>query len=64
MFLIEAYDNAFGASNAALCANEQKRFWEYHDILFTNQAEWKNLDIEADTILKSKVHNRIQLSNR
>ena len=25
------------AAEAAYCANEQNKFWEYHDILFTNQ---------------------------
>jgi protein-disulfide isomerase len=25
------------AAEAAYCANDQKKFWEYHDILFTNQ---------------------------
>jgi protein-disulfide isomerase len=24
------------AANAAMCANEQRRFWDYHDILFAN----------------------------
>ncbi len=28
---------SFTASHAALCANEQGKFWEYHDILFANQ---------------------------
>ncbi|MBS3055775.1 MAG: thioredoxin domain-containing protein [Candidatus Aenigmarchaeota archaeon] len=28
------------AANAARCANEQGKFWEYHDILFDRQSEW------------------------
>lgn len=26
------------SANAAMCANEQGRFWDYHDILFANQS--------------------------
>ena len=28
------------SANAAECANEQGKFWEYHDILFDRQSEW------------------------
>lgn len=28
---------SFQAANASMCANEQGRFWDYHDILFANQ---------------------------
>ena len=30
-------DASFRSANAALCASEQGRFWDYHDTLFTNQ---------------------------
>ena len=29
---------------ASECADEQKKFWEYHDILFQRQSEWNRLD--------------------
>jgi protein-disulfide isomerase len=32
------HPNAFPAAMAAQCALEQGKFWEYHDILFANQA--------------------------
>jgi protein-disulfide isomerase len=30
-------DASYRAANAALCASEQGRFWDYHDILYANQ---------------------------
>jgi protein-disulfide isomerase len=30
----------FLAARAARCAEEQGRFWEYHDVLFARQSEW------------------------
>ena len=48
---------SFNASNAALCANEQGKFWEFHDILFANQLgenigaySGKRLEAMADRI--------------
>lgn len=32
--------HSFLAARAGRCANEQGKFWEYHDILFTRQTEW------------------------
>lgn len=29
-------NESFRAANASMCANEQGRFWDYHDMLFTN----------------------------
>ena len=37
------HQNGIPAANAAECANEQGKFWEYHDILFSKQTEWQNL---------------------
>lgn len=34
------HPNARGAAIAAECADEQEKFWEYHDLLFEKQAEW------------------------
>ncbi|MBN2459517.1 thioredoxin domain-containing protein [Candidatus Woesearchaeota archaeon] len=31
------HPNAYNAALAALCAKEQGKFWEYHDILYQNQ---------------------------
>jgi protein-disulfide isomerase len=32
------HPNALRAAEAALCAGDQQRFWEYHDALFQNQS--------------------------
>ena len=34
------HPNAIGASIAAQCANEQAKFWEYHNKLFEGQTQW------------------------
>ena len=38
------HPNALPAAVAAECANEQGRFWEYHDMLFEKQNGWNRLD--------------------
>jgi protein-disulfide isomerase len=37
------HPNAMAAALAAECANEQGKFWEYHDMLFESQNSWANL---------------------
>jgi protein-disulfide isomerase len=39
--ITELHANADIAAQAAFCAQDQDRFWEYHDALFNNQANWK-----------------------
>lgn len=41
--LTAIHPNAQKAAEAAECANEQGKFWQYHDTLFENQAAWSNL---------------------
>ena len=40
------HPNARPAHIAAECADEQGKFWEYHDILFENQGQWNRLASE------------------
>nr|NGX27781.1 Disulfide bond formation protein D [Chlamydiota bacterium] len=37
------HPNARATHIAAECADEQDKFWEYHDVLFQSQAEWQSL---------------------
>jgi len=47
------HPNARPAHIAAECADEQGKFWEYHDILFENQAGWNRL---SSTDLSSQLN--------
>jgi len=40
-FPIPQHTESRNASNASYCANEQGKFWEYHDIVFARQEEIK-----------------------
>lgn len=41
------HPNAQKSAEASECANEQDKFWDYHDFLFTNQSEWESLESSA-----------------
>ena len=41
--LTQIHPNAGNASVAAICAGEQGKFWEMHDLLFARQDEWAKL---------------------
>lgn len=43
--LPQLHPNAIAAAEAAECANEQGRFWDYHDLLFANQSRLQQGDL-------------------
>jgi protein-disulfide isomerase len=49
--IVQIHPNAFLASRAGRCANEQDRFWAYHDVLFGRQAEWSGSQRAADLFI-------------
>ena len=38
--MVEVYDDALLAHQAARCAGQQGKFWQYHDLLWQNQADF------------------------
>lgn len=45
--LLSVHANAYSAALASECANDQGKFWEYHDLLFKNQK-----DLRQATLLR------------
>lgn len=41
--ITQIHANAGNASLVAICAGEQDKFWEMHDLLFARQTEWADL---------------------
>jgi protein-disulfide isomerase len=42
-FPLTGHQNTLNASNAAACADEQGKFWEMHDLIYSTQYEWNGL---------------------
>ena len=38
--LINPHPHAFIAARASHCAEDQNKYWEYHDVLYRNQGRW------------------------
>ena len=47
-FPLAMHPHAFLAARAARCANEQGRFWEYHDLLYARQPTWSAMRDATD----------------
>ena len=41
------HQNGIPAAIVADCANDQGKFWDYHNILYSKQTEWENLSGNA-----------------
>lgn len=55
-FPLSSHKYAEKAAEAAECAMEQQKFWEYHDLLFAKQEEWsgsKDANVEFKKYAKS-----------
>ena len=46
-FPLPFHAHAHDAAKAARCANEQGKFWEFHDSLFANQSKLAPADLKA-----------------
>jgi protein-disulfide isomerase len=42
-FPLAGHQNTLNASNAAACADEQGKFWEMHDLIYSTQNEWNGI---------------------
>lgn len=50
--LISIHQNAFLAARAGRCANEQGKFWEFHDIIYGQQPNWSTEQDPTDLFVK------------
>jgi protein-disulfide isomerase len=65
--LANIHPHAQKAAEASLCANEQKKFWEFHDSMFSNQRELSIADLKqraADLKMDTQAFNQCLDSGR
>jgi len=65
--LTQIHPDAFRAAEAAHCAGEQGKFWEYHDLLFGNQKALQPSDLTkyaADAKLDTKRFDACVMSSK
>ncbi|MCC6563812.1 DsbA family protein [Candidatus Uhrbacteria bacterium] len=57
--LMSIHANARNAANAAWCADEQGKYWQFHSLLFAEQASWGNLPNPTESF--RSYANRLEL---
>ena len=65
--LANIHPHAQKAAEASLCANEQQKFWEFHDSMFSNQSELSVADLKqraVDLKLEAQAFNQCLDSGR
>ncbi len=58
------HPNALSAAAAAECADEQGKYWEYHDTLFEKQNAWAKLDSNSAISTFSQFATEIELEQQ
>ena len=58
------HPNALSAAVAAECADEQGKYWEYHDTLFEKQNAWAKLDSNSAISTFSQFATEIELEQQ
>lgn len=58
--LIDIHQNAFLAARAGRCANEQGKFWEFHDVIYGQQPNWSTESDPSDLFVEYAVRAGVQ----
>jgi len=61
-FPLTMHRNSFAASESAMCAAAQSKFWEMHDALFATQRAWENLPSPQQMFDSLAVAQGVELS--
>lgn len=61
-FPLSVHRNTWQASRAAACADEQGRFWEYHDLLYQDQDQWNGEATDNPDKLMKKYAQQLGLN--